>query len=578
MLFPRLWVNLVLTLAAGFLQGLGLAFFVPVINLMNSESTGGGGRLFGMIEGALGFLGLPYSQNILLLMVATLISSSLLLTFFQQYFLYHSMMAYVSKQRDRLIKVFLNASWPHLAGQSSGETINKLLNESYRAGGGLVQLVMATTELATFAVFLGFGLMLSWKLLAFTLCIGAGGFLVLWPVRRLSVKTGQRQVATERAYTFQAVDYLGGTKLIKALGSQQQALNLVNDLQRHLRDSVMAKVVSVSSTELLSQMIPLFALTGIIYIGTSQLELEASTILIFVVYLVRMAPLMARFQQRYQSYLLERPTVDMLEESISTLACNGEQGLDSGVDFHHLNDQISLENVDYSFPSSDVPTLSNISFTISKGQLVAFVGSSGGGKSTILELLSGLRRPTSGKILIDGVDMEDMNITTWRQHIGYVGQDNIIFNDTVRKNLIFAHPDASEETIKAAIKTAHLDEMIRALPDGMETVLGENGVRFSGGQRQRLALARALIGEPDLLILDEATSALDTDSERLIQNAIDEISRHVSVVVVAHRLSTIRNADIVHVIEAGKIVESGTYDELITAGGRLNDLHEFQLK
>ena len=574
--FPRVWINLVLTIIAGCLQGLGLAFFVPVISLMTPESGGSNSRLFSIIESTLNIVGLPYNQNVLLIMVACLIGSSLLLTFLQQCLMYHSMMAFISERRERLFGKFLGASWPYIAGQSSGETVNKLLTESLRAASGLVQLILATTELIMVCVFLTFGLMMSWQLLAATIVMGGIGFIILRPVRQYALIAGKNQINTERAYTFKTVDYLSGTRLIKALGSQQQALNFVNALQKKLRDAVMAKIISVSATELISQIIPLVALTVTVYIATALLKLEASTLFVFVVYLIRMAPLMARFMQRYQAYLIERPTIDALEETIDSYTNNQEIGLDTGVQFKKLTDGISFENVSYSFPGAEGPTLENITFEVPKGSMVAFAGTSGGGKSTILELFCGLRRPSKGRVTVDDIDLNALNITSWRQRIGYVGQDSVIFNDTVKNNLIFAHPEVDDKTIAEALRASHLDGVINDLPDGMETILGEGGVRFSGGQRQRLALARALVGKPDLLILDEATSALDADSEQMIQIAIDEIRHSISLVVVAHRLSTIRSADIIHVIEQGKIVESGSYADLLKSGGRLGDLHNYQ--
>lgn len=574
--FPRVWGNLVLTVIAGFLQGLGLAFFVPVISLMNPESSGNNSRLFEVIEKILNFVGLPYNQNVLLIMVAGLIGASLTLTFCQQCLMYHSKMTFVSERRERMIENFLGASWPYIAGQSSGETINKLLAESFRAAGGLVQLVMAATELIMIGVFLAFGVAMSWQLLLISLAIGGIGFVLLKPIRRHALAAGKNQVTHERAYIFKAVDYLSGAKLIKAVGAQQQALQLINGLQRNLRDTIMTKNINISATDLISQMIPVFALTGIIYIGTTRLNLETGTLFVFVIFLIRMAPLMSRFQQRYQSYLLERPTIDTLEETIETFTRNREAGLASGINFDALKNKITFKHVSYSFPSSKGPTIKNISFDVPKGSMIAFVGTSGGGKSTILELLTGLRRPNEGRIIIDGNDLNDLNMTTWRKRIGYVGQDNIVFNDTLKNNLIFAHPQADAKAIATALERSHLEGVIADLPDGMETILGESGIRLSGGQRQRLALARALIGIPDLLILDEATSALDADSEQMIQTAIDEIRQSISVVVVAHRLSTIRNADVIHVVEHGKIVESGTYTELLNTGGRLGELHEMQ--
>jgi ABC-type multidrug transport system fused ATPase/permease subunit len=193
-----------------------------------------------------------------------------------------------------------------------------------------------------------------------------------------------------------------------------------------------------------------------------------------------------------------------------------------------------------------------------------------------MELISGIRTPTDGGVLLDGVDLATLDPRTWRRRIGFVTQDTILLNDTLRANLIFSHPDAGDEEIDEALATAHLSDLVHELPDGLDTVLGEGGIRLSGGQRQRVALARALIGKPELLLLDEATSSLDNESESAIQKTLEAIAHTMTIVVIAHRLTTVRNSDMIHVIEAGHLVESGTYDQLIAASGRFSILHQAQ--
>jgi len=189
-----------------------------------------------------------------------------------------------------------------------------------------------------------------------------------------------------------------------------------------------------------------------------------------------------------------------------------------------------------------------------------------------------LRRPTSGKITIDGTDIDEYNLVSWRQKVGYVAQEAVLFNDTLRNNLLLFTPNASEKDIQWAIKTSHLEEVIDNLPDGLETLVGENGVRFSGGQKQRIALARALVSNPELLVLDEATSALDNESERFIQEALESIRHSMTIVVIAHRLSTVRKADKIYVLEAGSLIEEGDFESLIKADGRFKQLHDLQFK
>ena len=189
-----------------------------------------------------------------------------------------------------------------------------------------------------------------------------------------------------------------------------------------------------------------------------------------------------------------------------------------------------------------------------------------------------LRRSTSGKITIDGTDLDEYNLVSWRQKVGYVAQEAVLFNDTLRNNLLLFTPNASEKDIQWAIKTSHLEEVIDNLPEGLETLVGENGVRFSGGQKQRIALARALVSNPELLVLDEATSALDNESERFIQEALESIRRSMTIVVIAHRLSTVRKADKIYVLESGSLIEEGDFESLIKVDGRFKQLHDLQFK
>jgi ABC-type multidrug transport system fused ATPase/permease subunit len=205
--------------------------------------------------------------------------------------------------------------------------------------------------------------------------------------------------------------------------------------------------------------------------------------------------------------------------------------------------------------------------TIKKGKVTAIVGESGSGKSTLIDLLIGFYEPDEGVILADKKPLRGFDIYSFRRHIGYVPQDTILFNDTVKNNLLWSNEKATEKEIIEACKLANAHEFIMNLSDGYDTVVGERGVRLSGGERQRIALARALLRKPELLILDEATSALDSRSELLIKSAIENIAHKTTLVVIAHRLSTIVNADLIYVLQKGRIIEQGNYDSLITSKG-----------
>jgi ATP-binding cassette subfamily C protein len=227
---------------------------------------------------------------------------------------------------------------------------------------------------------------------------------------------------------------------------------------------------------------------------------------------------------------------------------------------------IDLADLSFSYEASGIPVvLDHVGLSLAARETTAIVGPSGAGKSTMADLLMGLVTPTAGAITIDGAPLTADALRSWRRQIGYVPQETLLFHDSVRANLLWANPGATEEDIWRALASAAADDFVRALPNGLETVLGDRGVLVSGGERQRLSLARALLRRPRILILDEATSSLDSENERRIQDAIDRLHEQITIVVITHRLSTIRNADRIHVLDHGRIVESGTWNSLLVS-------------
>jgi subfamily B ATP-binding cassette protein MsbA len=241
-----------------------------------------------------------------------------------------------------------------------------------------------------------------------------------------------------------------------------------------------------------------------------------------------------------------------------------------------LKKEIELRNVSFGYANETRSVLRDVSLTIPAGTMVALVGESGGGKSTLTKLLPRFHDPSSGSVLWDGTDIRDVTISSLRRQIALVTQETVLFNDTVRHNIAYGKPEASDREIEEAALIAFAHDFIRELPDGYDTIVGERGIFLSGGQRQRLAIARAILVNAPVLILDEATSALDAESERLVQRAIGNLIRNRTTIVIAHRLSTVRRADVIVVMEAGRIIEIGTHAELLSQGGKYRKLYELQ--
>jgi subfamily B ATP-binding cassette protein MsbA len=246
--------------------------------------------------------------------------------------------------------------------------------------------------------------------------------------------------------------------------------------------------------------------------------------------------------------------------------------------YRGFNRDIQLQNVELVYSADLAPALSGVNILIPKGHTIALVGSSGAGKSSIADLLAGLYEPSHGRILVDGTDLRTFDPQSWQKRIGVVSQDTFLFNASIADNITFGTPGATQADLEFAAKHAQAAGFISKLPDGFNTLVGERGYKLSGGQRQRLSLARAILRDPDLLILDEATSALDTESERLVQEAIDQFDRQHTILVIAHRLSTIVNADCIFVLDHGQVIEQGNHNELLAKEGRYARLWQQQVK
>jgi subfamily B ATP-binding cassette protein MsbA len=263
-------------------------------------------------------------------------------------------------------------------------------------------------------------------------------------------------------------------------------------------------------------------------------------------------------------------------EDILMLEREGEEK-DRHVVLDDIRGDIAFEDVSFAY-EQDKDVLKNVSFEAASGTLTAFVGSSGSGKTTAAGLAASFRIPTKGLVRIDGYNLATVKLDSYRSQLGVVLQDEFLFEGTIRENVLFARPDASEDDLLAAANAAHVTEFTNRFDQGLDTLIGERGVKLSGGQRQRVSIARAILADPRILILDEATSSLDTESETYIQQSLDRLLSGRTTLVIAHRLSTIRRADQILVLEDGRIVERGTHEELIGRRGRYHELYTYQAR
>lgn len=325
--------------------------------------------------------------------------------------------------------------------------------------------------------------------------------------------------------------------------------------------------------------IPL-ASTGLLLYGGYQIiedQLTLGDLMMFLVYLTMLLDPLATLAGSAVTFQNNLAGLDRILDVLDV-----DEELPSRVGANRLTAQtrggaISIRNVSFHYPGTETPVLHNVTFEIEAGQTVALVGRSGAGKTTLTNLVARFYDPTSGEILYNGVDLRDIQLSSYRALLGIVEQDVFLFDGTVHENIAYARPKADRQDVAAAAVAAAADEFINKMPRGYDTVVGERGVKLSGGQRQRLAIARAILADPQVLILDEATSNLDSQSERLIQTSLSRLLRDRTAIVIAHRLSTIAGADLIVVLEDGRVVETGTHAELLARDGHYQDMVNLQM-
>ena len=371
---------------------------------------------------------------------------------------------------------------------------------------------------------------------------------------------------------------LGGIRVIKAFNAENQETEVfekgVADIFKNVKKSMTATAIMTSSSTFLIGL----ATTGVMGIGGYYMIQGTMTFGDFIQFTFLLAFMVAPIVQMSNigSQLTEALAgLDRTEELMNLPA--EEDNEERTIVLQNLKGEIVFDDVSFAYQEGK-EVLNNINFKVPSGSVTALVGSSGSGKSTIAGLSATFLNPKSGTITIDNQDMSKVQLSSYRKNLGVVLQDEFLFEGTIRDNILFPRPNASETELQNAVKAAYVNEFTDRFDDGLETLIGERGVKLSGGQRQRLAIARAILADPKIIILDEATSSLDTESESLIQQSLSVLIKDRTTIVIAHRLSTIKRADQILVIESGNIAERGTHDELIAAKGRYFDLYTYQSK
>jgi ATP-binding cassette, subfamily B, bacterial MsbA len=438
-------------------------------------------------------------------------------------------------------------------------------------------LVAAVRESLTAIALLSYLVYLDWKLTLITLTVGPVIAILIQSFGRRIRKASKASLESLRAVAHTVEETTAANKVIKIYGGQAQQKERFHAVTERFRRSMMKEAVPASALTPITHMTASIAIAFIIYMALSRTMGQAGdTAGGFVSFITAMLLLISPIKQLTTiSPILQR----------GLAACESVFGvLDAPVEadtgqarLPDCRGEVCFEDICFRYPGSDKLALDRINLQIRPGQTIALVGTSGGGKSTLAALIPRFYTPDAGRITVDGVDIATLALDDLRDHIALVSQDIVLLNDSIRANIAFGQSRGANETkVKEAAIAAHAWEFITQLPQGLDTLTGENGAMLSGGQRQRIAIARALLKDAPILILDEATSALDTESERVVQDALATLMRNRTTLVIAHRLSTIERADLIVVLDQGRIVESGDHASLIQRNGYYANLQRLQ--
>jgi subfamily B ATP-binding cassette protein MsbA len=394
-------------------------------------------------------------------------------------------------------------------------------------------------------------------------------------LRKLAT-SGQEKVADMNSLLQET---LAGIRVVKAFGREEAEAGRFRDSNRAYLRTLMKSIQVSSLTASHMEVIGVVGVAAIIWYGGYLVIHGTMTPGAFFSFLTAMFMAYTPIRRLSGANNTIQQALAAAERVFEVMDLQTEQALDRGrKELLPVSRSLEFRNVTFQYEGSERPALADVTLTVEAGTIVALVGSSGSGKTTLVSLVPRFYDPTEGAVLIDGQDIRGYRLASLRRQIGIVSQETVLFDESVRNNIAYGRAGATDDEVIGAAKQAYAHDFIQRLPDGYATPIGENGVKLSGGERQRLAIARALLRDPPILILDEATSSLDSESERIVQLALANLIKHRTTLVIAHRLSTVQNADRIVVLDRGRVVETGTHAELLQRGGLYQRLHAIQFQ
>ena len=559
-----------------FLEGAAMALIVPLLQLLGFEGNADAGAITHYFNKALDWLGIPHTlewaAGVILLVFAVQYSVFLM----QSWMAAKIQTAYVARWRQSLFDDLIHANWPFFVSRKTGKLTNAVISETNRLENAVFSLLMIiTTSIVTF-VYVLLAFFMSWQVTAILLVMGTLFVLVTWPLVRQGKHLGQAIIQHNEDFLSWVGEVFGGAKVIKATLAEDLAVDRFTVTKSALRDLEFRVRFQPNLIRSIFEFLAVVGLMAGLVISTQVFNVELATMIVVVALFVRLYPRLSNLQQQLQRINVFLPALPYLEQ-LQREARAATEKFDRPTSLPDFEGPIAVRIENLTVKYGDKTAIDNVSLDVPAGRIVAVVGESGSGKTTLLDSLLGLVTPANGSIRADDHVITGPEVRAFRKRVGYVTQETILFNMSVRDNIAWTIGTFSDAEIVEAARQANAHGFIQEMAQGYDTMVGDRGVRMSGGQRQRIGLARALVGRKNLLVLDEATNALDTYNEQEVMKAIENLRGQVTVIIVAHRISTVKLADTIVVMDNGHIVEQGSWEHLLSAKGRFKAMSDHQM-
>lgn len=563
----RLYIVFIFSALAVATEAFGIALLLPLLELLDAGgSDGDPNRITRMLQQLLDTIGIGDSVVGVLLFITFVFFLKAAILFAAG--AYNALLSanLLREMKESLFKLYSNMSYEHYASKNTGHFINIISNQVYRLLSAFMTFKGFLTNVIVTLIYTIFAFLISWH---FALMAVTAGIAIFFLFSRLNkyMKDLSRLTSQENTtlhvllvQTLQGFLYIASTAQFDRLG--KRVMESVYKLTSYYR----TQSIAGSFTSAIREPVSVIMILIIVIIQLVVIEARIAPILVSLLLIHRIMGHVFSIQGSWQSIMGLVGSIEMVEKEFEEVGSRQEP--DGSEAIPSLSREIVFENATFIYQGREQPALNQVSFRINAHDTVALFGPSGAGKSTLINMISLLLVPQNGRICIDGIPHDHISKNSWRSRIGYVTQDSVMFDDTLGNNIALWTGDYRKDAdlagrIESAAERANAMEFIRDLPDGLDTLIGERGIKLSGGQKQRICIARELFKEPALLILDEATSALDSESESAIHDSIQQLKGKITIVMIAHRISTIRNADKILLLQDGRLVAEGSYNELL---------------